>query len=48
MTRAEQWSWVLSFNAAHPYMTLAQVTGCAVDAGVLTSAERSALLRSSR
>lgn len=43
--RARQWKWILSFNAQHPHMTLAQVTGCAVDAGVLTAAERAALIR---
>lgn len=47
MSKAQKWSWVLAFNAAHPYMTLAQVTGCAVDAGVLTTAERSALMGAS-
>lgn len=45
MDRAAQWDWIRAFNAEHPHMTLAQVTGCAVDAGVLTAAERLALMR---
>lgn len=45
MDRAAKWDWIRAFNAAHPHMTLAQVTGCAVAAGVLTATERAALIR---
>lgn len=48
MDRNAQWDWIRAFNAAHPYMTLAQVTGCAVSAGVLTADERGAMLRAAR
>jgi len=48
MLRTAQWDWILAFNAANPHMTLAQVTGYAVVAGVITSTERGALMRQAR
>ncbi len=43
--RARFWRWLRRFEAKHPGMTLAGMLGCAQDAGVLTPAERLALLR---
>ena len=45
MDRAAQWAWICDFNAKHPYMSLANVAAFAQDAGIITKAERVALVR---